>query len=158
MFISFNTPKTPFSVTLPNKLLLYKISNRSLKCTLFWGHFVPFLGRIMCFMLYYALLFQFYARVWFFSVFYRFLDHFTPNLTVNECSVTPHRHPEVTMPVEGRKSRRVPRQSSSWTVRGEGHGLCWGHNCNPICFASSCGWGWLNSFLNKAISQPIRGT
>jgi len=61
----------------------------SLKCTLFWGHFIPFSGRIMCFMLYYVLPFWFYARVWFFSVVCRFLNHFTPNSTINECSFTP---------------------------------------------------------------------
>ena len=55
--------------------------DKSLMCTLFLGHFAPFLGRIMCFMLYNALLCPFYTWIWFFSVFCKFLDHFTPYLT-----------------------------------------------------------------------------
>jgi len=50
--------------------------DKSVKCTLFWGRFVPFSGRIMCFTLYYALHFLFCACVWIFSLFCRFLDLF----------------------------------------------------------------------------------
>jgi len=37
--------------------------------------------------------------------------------------LTPHGHPQVTMPMEGRKNKRVSRQSSPRMVRGEDHGL-----------------------------------
>jgi len=83
---------------------------------------VLFLGRIMCCMIYYELLFQFYARVWFFSVFCRFFYHFTLILTINECSLTPDGHPQVIMPVEGRKNIIVSKQSSPRMVCNENHG------------------------------------
>ena len=57
--------------------------DQSLKCTLFWGHFFTILGRIMCFMLYYAHLFLFYARVLFFFCVLQdswpFYPYFHPN-------------------------------------------------------------------------------
>ena len=91
--------------------------NKSLKYTLVWGHFVPFLGRTMCFMIHYALLFLFCTWVWFFSVFCRFLHHFTLNLTINECILTPYIHRWVVMPMKGRKNRRVLSQSWPRMVR-----------------------------------------
>jgi len=65
------------------------------------------------------LFFEFYARVWFFSVFRRFWDHFIPKLTIIEYNSTLYGHPQVTMPVEGRKNRRSSTHSRPRTVRGE---------------------------------------
>ena len=99
--------------------LWWKYGDKSLECTLFWGHFVWFLWRITCFMVYYALIFLLYTRIWFFCVSCKLLDHLPQIWLLNECSLTLYGHPQVSMGVEGRKNRRMSRQSSPRTVRGE---------------------------------------
>jgi len=42
-----------------------------------------------------------------------------------ECGLTPHGHPQVTIPMEGRKNRIMPRQSSPRMVCGEHDGRPW---------------------------------
>ena len=70
----------------------------------------------MCFMLYYALAFMFYTLVRFLAVFRKFLDHSIPNLTINECSLTPYGHPQVTIPVKGRKEECRASGKQGWSV------------------------------------------
>ena len=97
-------------------------------------------------------LFQFYALVWFFYVFYRFLDHFTPDLILNKCIWTLHGHPLVAMPVEGTKNRIMWCQSSPQYVCGVGHG--------PWCLISHETFCFLATFrlLGSFNSIIIRGS
>ena len=60
-----------------------------------------------------------YTGVWFFSVFCILLGYFTPNLTINECRLTPHGYLQIIVPIEVRKNTRISRWSSPGTVRGE---------------------------------------
>jgi len=60
----------------------------------------------------------------------RFLDIFTLTLTLIKYDLTPHRCPQVTMPVEEKKSQRILRQRQPQillvkaTVRGEFETAC----------------------------------
>ena len=56
-----------------------------------------------------------------FYVFCRFLDHFTPDLILNECVWTPHRCPWVAMPVQRKKNRKMSSQWTSLSARGGCH-------------------------------------
>ena len=42
-----------------------------------------------------------------FSLFCTFLDHFTPTLTIIECSMTPYGHPQFTVTMEEQKSIEI---------------------------------------------------